>query len=123
MRCRREQRFPRAAAARQALRPHRRTHQAQAGLSDRALVKTDAELATEGFRTPEESAIAELCTESRSVAEVAALIKLPLGVVRVLIADLADRGVVEVHAATYGDADSRPDASLLERVLSGLRNL
>ncbi|GAB7004098.1 hypothetical protein JCM18899A_15700 [Nocardioides sp. AN3] len=88
-----------------------------------ALVKTDAELATEGFRTPEESAIAELCTESRSVAEVAALIKLPLGVVRVLIADLADRGVVEVHAATYGDADSRPDASLLERVLSGLRNL
>ena len=72
---------------------------------------------------PEESAIADLCTESRSVAEVAALIRLPLGVVRVLIADLADRGVVRVHAHTSADADSRPDAALLKRVLSGLRNL
>lgn len=88
-----------------------------------ALVKTDADLEQGGFRSPEESAIAELCTESRSVAEVAALIKLPLGVVRVLISDLADRGVVQVHTLTTDDADSRPDAALLERVLSGLRNL
>lgn len=87
-----------------------------------ALVKTDTDLEA-AFRSPEESAIAELCTESRSVAEVAALIKLPLGVVRVLISDLADRGVVQVHTLASADADSRPDASLLERVLSGLRNL
>ena len=88
-----------------------------------ALVKTEADLGSVGFRSPEESAIAELCAASRSVAEVAALIKLPLGVVRVLISDLADRGVVQVHANASTDADSRPDAALLERVLSGLRNL
>ena len=88
-----------------------------------ALVKTDPDLETGSFRSPEESAIAELCTESRSVAEVAALIKLPLGVVRVLISELADRGVVQVHTLASADPDSRPDAALLERVLSGLRNL
>jgi nucleoside phosphorylase len=88
-----------------------------------ALVKTDVDLEPGRFRSPEESAIAELCAESRSVAEVAALIKLPLGVVRVLISDLADRGVVQVHTQTSTDDDSRPDAALLERVLSGLRNL
>lgn len=88
-----------------------------------ALVKTEGDLGAGGFRSPEESAIAELCTQSRSVAEVAALIKLPLGVVRVLISDLVDRGVVQVHTSTSTSADDRPDAALLERVLSGLRNL
>jgi hypothetical protein len=88
-----------------------------------ALVKTDLDRVAGGFRSPEESAIAELCTESRSVAEVAALLRLPIGVVRVLVADLADRGVVQVHTRPSADADSRPDAVLLERVLSGLRDL
>lgn len=88
-----------------------------------ALVKTATDLEAGGFRSPEEAAIADLCSESRSVAEVAALIKLPLGVVRVLIADLADRDVVQVHTLASADAGTRPDATLLERVLSGLRNL
>jgi hypothetical protein len=88
-----------------------------------ALVKTDPGQGAAGFRSPEEAAIADLCTESRSVAEVAALIRLPLGVVRVLISDLADRGVVQVHTNASTGGDSRPDAALLERVLSGLRNL
>jgi hypothetical protein len=91
-----------------------------------ALVKTDPESGApgaSGFRSPEEAAIAELCAESRSVAEVAALIKLPLGVVRVLISDLVDRGLVQVHTSTSTSSDDRPDAALLERVLSGLRNL
>jgi hypothetical protein len=88
-----------------------------------ALVKTQRDLEPTGFRSPEETAIADLCDESRSVAEVAALIKLPLGVVRVLISDLVDRGVVQVHTQTTSESDSRPDAALLERVLSGLRNL
>jgi hypothetical protein len=71
-------------------------------------------------RSPEERTIAELCRESRSVAEVAALIRVPLGVARVLIGDLAERGVVQVHASKVPDA---PDTALLERVLSGLRKL
>ncbi|SFB73527.1 Protein of unknown function [Nocardioides terrae] len=91
-----------------------------------ALVKTDSEsgvLGANGFRSPEESAIADLCAQSRSVAEVAALIKLPLGVVRVLISDLVDRGVVQVHTSASASEDDRPDAALLERVLRGLRKL
>ncbi len=70
----------------------------------------------------EHAAIAELCTEVRSVAEVAALLALPLGVARVLLADMIDTGLVNVHRNTLG-LDSAPDLSLLERVLAGLHRL
>ncbi|MEP9382682.1 DUF742 domain-containing protein [Nocardioides cheoyonin] len=86
-----------------------------------ALVRTERYSLDGYVRSPEERKIAELCRESRSVAEVAALVRVPLGVVRVLIGDLADRGVVEVHTQTI--PDSVPDTALLERVLTGLRNL
>lgn len=70
----------------------------------------------------EHRAVAELCREPRSVAEVAALLTLPLGVARVLIGDMASQGTVVVHqtASTSGDV---PDLALMERVLSGLRRL
>lgn len=70
--------------------------------------------------SPEDKAIHQICRESRSVAEIAALMKLPLGVVRVLVGDLVDRGMLQVHAAT---TDSAHDVQLLERVLRGLRKL
>ncbi|MEZ3161397.1 DUF742 domain-containing protein [Microbacterium sp. BWT-B31] len=86
-----------------------------------ALVRTDLEM-LDGLRlSPEERSIAELCRRSRSVAEVAALVHIPLGVARVLIGDLVERGVVRVH--TQAEPDSAPGAALLERVLSGLRKL
>lgn len=90
-----------------------------------ALVATEWHVPAGAVRSPEEQAIADLCRESRSVAEVAALVRLPLGVVRVLIGDLADRGVVKVHAAGRSDpsSDSSPDRALLQRVLTGLRKL
>jgi hypothetical protein len=69
--------------------------------------------------TPEAQAICTLCRESRSVAEVAAHIGVPIGVARVLIGDLVDEGLVLIHER----ADEAPDAALLERVLSGLRRL
>ncbi len=87
-----------------------------------ALVRTSRYQLDGVVRSPEERTIAELCRESRSVAEVAALAGLPLGVTRVLIGDLADRAVVEVHSST-SSTDSTPDRPLLERVLTGLRNL
>jgi hypothetical protein len=70
----------------------------------------------------EHRAVAELCREPRSVAEVAALMGVPLGVARVLIGDMASQGTVVVHqtASTSGDV---PDMALMERVLSGLRRL
>jgi hypothetical protein len=71
---------------------------------------------------PEHREIAILCQEVRSVAEVAALIVVPLGVARVLIADMAGMGLVTVHGGASRDSDA-PDLALLERVLSGLRRL
>jgi len=75
---------------------------------------------------PEHRAVAELCGDPRSVAEVAALLSLPLGVARVLLADMADIGLVVVHRNHPGEQGSyagRPDMALMERVLSGLRRL
>lgn len=71
----------------------------------------------------EHRSVAELLTEqTRSVAEVAALLSLPLGVARVLLGDMASSGTVTVHqtASTPGEL---PDLALMERVLSGLRRL
>jgi hypothetical protein len=71
--------------------------------------------------TPEYRAIIDLCRSWRSVAEVSALLRLPLGVTRVLIADMAHEGLLRLHQSR--PADAQPDIRLLERVLSGLRKL
>ncbi|MGH3802615.1 MAG: DUF742 domain-containing protein [Pseudonocardiaceae bacterium] len=70
----------------------------------------------------EHRAVAELCRDPRSVAEVAALLSLPLGVARVLLGDMADIGLVVVHRTANASGDT-PEAALMERVLSGLRRL
>lgn len=67
----------------------------------------------------EHAAIAELCADIRSVAEVAALLALPLGVARVLLADMIDTGLVTVYRNPMG-LGSAPDLTLMERVLAGL---
>lgn len=74
-----------------------------------------------GQFVPESRAILELCRAVRSVAEVSALLRLPLGVVRILISDLADQGRIRVYGTGHGPGG--PDRALLERVLSGLRRL
>ena len=72
---------------------------------------------------PEMRAIVELCRRMRTVAEIAALLRMPLGVVRVLLSDLADQGKIRVYGTGTGHGTGRPDRALLERVLSGLRRL
>ncbi|WP_018571414.1 DUF742 domain-containing protein [Streptomyces sp. PsTaAH-124] len=72
---------------------------------------------------PEMRAIVELCRRMRTVAEIAALLKMPLGVVRVLLSDLADQGKIRVYGTGTGHGTGRPDRALLERVLNGLRRL
>jgi hypothetical protein len=72
---------------------------------------------------PEMRAIVELCRRMRTVAEIAALLKMPLGVVRVLLSDLADQGKIRVYGTGTGHGTGRPNRALLERVLSGLRRL
>jgi uncharacterized protein DUF742 len=66
----------------------------------------------------EHQSIARLCHDSQSVAEVAARLHVPLGVVRVLLSDMAKLGLISVHSNP-----SSPDLELLERVLRGLTKL
>lgn len=70
----------------------------------------------------EHRGVHELCRNPLSVAEIAAYSGLPLGVARILIADLVEIGLVHLHAQQNG-ADGQPDMRLLERVLGGLRSL
>ncbi|MDS1269583.1 DUF742 domain-containing protein [Lipingzhangella sp. LS1_29] len=87
-----------------------------------ALISTTAAATSDpGGLTPECQSISDLCREWRSVAEISALLHIPLGVARVLVADMADQGLVQVRTSVEGD--SRPNVNLLERVLSGLRKL
>lgn len=72
--------------------------------------------------TSEQRSIVELCALGpRSVAEVSAVLSVPLGVARVLVGDLIGMGVVAAH--DNAAAPGGPDLVLLERVLAGLRNL
>lgn len=71
---------------------------------------------------PEYRSICGLCLDTRSVAEVAAHLRLPLGVARVLIGDMAGMGLVLIHQSGMVVGD-RPSIEFMERVLSGLRRL
>ena len=71
--------------------------------------------------TVEQRAIAALCHEILSIAEVSAHLHLPLGVIRVLVGDMADEHLVMVHRPTH--AGDRPDLALLERILDGLQTI
>jgi hypothetical protein len=75
-----------------------------------------------GLLQVEHRAVAELCEQTRSVAEVAALLSIPLGVARVVLGDMVGLNLVTVHQ-TASSAGSAPDLALMERVLSGLRRL
>ena len=76
-----------------------------------------------GILQAEHQHVVELCRSPRSVAEVAALMRLPLGVVKVLLGDMAERGLVDVHQTASSAGGDTPDLGLMERVLSGLRRL
>lgn len=70
----------------------------------------------------EHQSVTRLCRQAKSVAEIGALLSLPIGVVRVLLDDMAGLGLVTVHA-THTTDDGHPDVDLLQRVLHGLGNL
>ena len=78
---------------------------------------------------PNESAerrrILELTSsEILSVVEISAHLRLPLGVVRVLVGDLADDGLVLVHTGTpTSQAPASAQLKVLESVLNGISSL
>ncbi|GGK73895.1 hypothetical protein Sme01_33210 [Sphaerisporangium melleum] len=71
---------------------------------------------------PEEHRILELADRPMSVADIASEIDLPLGVVRVLLGDLQDKGMISVRAPAH-EAGPRPNERILKEVINGLRAL
>lgn len=70
----------------------------------------------------EQRAVVELCHLPRSVAEVAAVLRLPLNTAKGLLDDMAGRGLVAVHRSIAAQGGI-PDLMWMERVLSGLRQI
>lgn len=71
---------------------------------------------------PEHRALVELCrAETQTLAELAAGTDLPLGVVRVLLGDLLERGRVMVSRPV--PPAQLPDERLLREVIAGLKAL
>jgi hypothetical protein len=98
-----------------------RTRPADDDLELETLVSTTSQGETSLTLSLERQSIALLCRDILSIAEISARLDLPLGVVRVLVGDMAEEGLVTVHRpASVGD---RPDLALLERVLYGLRTI
>lgn len=70
---------------------------------------------------PEHRGIVRLCQQPMSVAEIAAHLDLPVGVVRVLLGDLLDRDLIRVRAPH--PVDDMPSEELFKAVIDGLRAL
>jgi hypothetical protein len=75
------------------------------------------------FAGHDKQRIATVCDgRPQSLAEIAAYTRLPLGVARVLVADMVADGLLDMHGAALSEVyEERME--LLERVLSGLRRL
>jgi hypothetical protein len=72
----------------------------------------------------EQQYIVTLCDgRLQSLAEISARMQLPLGVARVLVADMAAEGLVAIYEPASLDGNDAVGTELLERVLSGLRRL
>lgn len=76
----------------------------------------------EGVRTEEHRLICDFCVRSRTLADIVSELRLPLGVVKIIVADMAYAGLVRIHqpGLTVGDRSSR---EFMERLLAGLHNL
>ncbi|MEU1619715.1 DUF742 domain-containing protein [Streptomyces sp. NPDC008238] len=105
----------------------RTSHAAEARLDLIALViaesrSEDDDADVDRTLSPEHLDIVGLCREQpMSVAELAADLDLPVGVVRVLIGDVLEAGLV--HISRPVPPAELPDAGLLRDVIDGLRAL
>ena len=89
------------------------------GLID--VVMATGEWPPEHFRPgPEHSRILGVCRRPMPVVDLTSEIDLPLGVVRVLLGDLAEEGMLRIVSA---QREPVPDHRLLRMVLDGLESL
>jgi hypothetical protein len=68
----------------------------------------------------EQGHIADLCHAPMSVVEVAAKLRIPVGVARVLVSDLHADDILSIHRPPL-TPEGRPQTEVLERLLRGLR--
>ena len=76
-----------------------------------------------GDLSPEHDEILGMCRRPVSVAEVSARVRLPVAVIKILLADLLDWRAIITRAPIPFTERARPDRQVLEAVLHGLRNL
>lgn len=75
------------------------------------------------FTGRDKQLIARLCDgRAQSLAEISAYLRQPLGIARVLVADMVDEGQLALHESVF-EASGDDRLAVLERVLSGLRRL
>jgi hypothetical protein len=70
--------------------------------------------------TPEQADLLQLCQMPAPLAELAAGLDLPVGVIRVLVSDLRERGLVTLHRAQPAGLN---DLKILQEVVDGLRRI
>ncbi|MFW2512532.1 DUF742 domain-containing protein [Demequina sp. SO4-13] len=107
-----------------------RVSAATTGLPMEALVEARSDPQALKGLTPEKKTILQLATgQYQSVAELSAHTRLPLGVVRVLVTDLAEENYLTIYTGGTADDTSTHDESgglslsLLESVLDGIAAL
>ena len=70
--------------------------------------------------TPEQAQLLERCQMPAPLAELAAGLDLPVGVIRILVSDLREHGLVTIHR---GQPPGFSDLKILQEVVDGLRRL
>jgi Protein of unknown function (DUF742) len=69
---------------------------------------------------PEQAEVLERCQIPAPLVDLAADLDLPVGVIRILVSDLRERGLVTIHRAQPARAG---DLKILQEVVDGLRRL
>jgi hypothetical protein len=70
--------------------------------------------------SPEQADVLQRCPIPVPLVELAADLHLPIGVVRILVSDLRDRGLVAIHRSKSAGLS---DLKILQEVVDGLRRL
>lgn len=73
-----------------------------------ALITAVMDVQGSEFGGPEHRALLRICRRPTSVADLAADLDLPVGVIRILLGDLRERGLINVHDAIRRPAGREP---------------
>jgi Protein of unknown function (DUF742) len=72
------------------------------------------------YLAPEQAEVLERCQIPAPLVDLAAGMNLPVGVIRILVSDLRERGLVTIHRAEPAGVG---DLKILQEVVDGLRRI